>query len=61
MKKIVNVSAVKFHKAIVAYNEYAKTIEELAIEANVSVDIIDAHVRIFAQGGINIVPVTKVL
>lgn len=57
-KKTINVNAVDFNAAVNAYNEYAKTINKLAVEANISAVIIDAHVRI-AACNIDIVPVAK--
>lgn len=55
-KKIINVNAVDFNNAVKAYNEYALALNKLAIKANVNVSIIDAHVRVAAQGT-TIVPV----
>ena len=55
-KKIINVNAVDFNNAVKAYNEYALALNKLAIKANVNVSIIDAHVRVIAQGT-TIVPV----
>lgn len=55
-KKIINVNTVDFNNAIAAYNEYALALNKLAIKANVNVSIIDAHVRVAAQGT-TIVPV----
>ena len=55
-KKIINVNAVDFNNAVKAYNEYALALNKLAIKANVNVSIIDAHVRVVAQGT-TIVPV----
>lgn len=55
-KNIINVSTVDFNNAIAAYNEYALALNKLAIKANVNVSIIDAHVRVAAQGT-TIVPV----
>ena len=49
-KKIINVNAVDFNNAVKAYNEYALALNKLAIKANVNVSIIDAHVRVAAQG-----------
>lgn len=57
-KKIINVNNVVFNKAIAAYIAYAKIVNQIANEFGAPVDVIDAHVRIFAQG-INIVPVDK--
>lgn len=57
-KKIINVNNVVFNKAIAAYIAYAKIVNQIANEFGAPVDVIDAHVRIFAQG-INIVPVNK--
>ena len=57
-KKIINVNNVVFNKAIAAYIVYAKIVNQIANEFGAPVDVIDAHVRIFAQG-INIVPVNK--
>ena len=55
-KNIINVNTVDFNNAIAAYNEYALALNKLAIKANVNVSIIDAHVRVAAQGT-TIVPV----
>lgn len=55
-KNIINVNTVEFNNAIKAYNEYALALNKLAIKANVNVSIIDAHVRVAAQGT-TIVPV----
>ena len=55
-KKIINVNAVDFNNAVKAYNEDALALNKLAIKANVNVSIIDAHVRVIAQGT-TIVPV----
>ena len=57
-KKIINVNNVVFNKAIAAYAAYVKIVNQIANEFGAPVDVIDAHVRIFAQG-INIVPVNK--
>lgn len=57
-KKIINVNNVVFNKAIAAYIAYAKIVNQIANEFGAPVDVIDAHVRIFAQG-INIVPENK--
>lgn len=57
-KKIINVNNVVFNKAIAAYIAYAKIVNQIANEFGAPVDVIDAHVRIFAQG-INIVPIDK--
>ena len=57
-KNIINVNNVVFNKAIAAYIAYAKIVNQIANEFGAPVDVIDAHVRIFAQG-INIVPVNK--
>lgn len=58
VKKIINVNNVVFNKAIAAYIAYAKIVNQIANEFGAPVEVIDAHVRIFAQG-INIVPVNK--
>lgn len=55
-KNIINVNTVDFNNAIAAYNEYALALNKLAIKANINVSIIDAHVRVAAQGT-TIVPV----
>lgn len=55
-KNIINVNTVDFNNAIAAYNEYALALNKLAIKANVNVSIIDAHVRVAAQGT-TIVPI----
>lgn len=55
-KNIINVNTVDFNNAVKAYNEYALALNKLAIKANVNVSIIDAHVRVAAQGT-TIVPV----
>lgn len=57
-KKIINVNNVVFNKAIAVYIAYAKIVNQIANEFGAPVDVIDAHVRIFAQG-INIVPENK--
>lgn len=57
-KKIINVNNVVFNKAIAAYIAYAKIVNQIANEFGAPVDVIDAHVRIFAQGT-NIVPENK--
>ena len=57
-KKTINVNAVDFNAAINAYNKYAEAINKLAVEANISAVVIDAHVRIAARN-IDIVPVAK--